>query len=194
VLWRAQVLALNHDVDPGDRDTALRAWAAEEFGGEQRVSWFELSSAASASLTVHAFLTLAAEPACTDVEIRRTCAAYFPWISGAATMLDSYVDQTEDMISGDHRYVAHYDSATLVRQRVGDLVTRSALEARRLRNGHRHAVIAACMVAMYLSKDSARTPDMREGTASIARAGGSLTRLLLPILRFWRIALAQRGA
>jgi tetraprenyl-beta-curcumene synthase len=191
---RAQVLALNHDVDPCDRDTALRAWAADEFGGEQRVSWFELSSAASASLTVHAFLTLAAQPACTDIEIRRTCAAYFPWISAAATMLDSYVDQTEDAASGDHRYVAHYESSTLARQRVGELVTRSALEARRLRNGHRHAVIAACMVAMYLSKDSARTPDMRASTASIARAGGSLTRLLLPILRLWRIALAQRGA
>jgi tetraprenyl-beta-curcumene synthase len=191
---RARVLALNHDVDPRNRDDALREWAADEFAGEQRVSWFELSSAASASLTVHAFLTLAAEPACTDLEIRRTCAAYFPWISGAATMLDSYVDQTEDMISGDHRYVGHYESATLARQRVGELVTRSALEARRLRNGHRHAVIAACMVAMYLSKDSARTPDMRAGSTSIAYAGGSLTRLLLPVLRLWRIWFAQRGA
>ena len=75
-----------------------------------------------------------------------------------------------------------------------ELVTRSAVEARRLRNGHRHAVIAACMVAMYLSKDSARTPEMRADTASIVRAGGSLTRVLLPILRMWRIAFDQRGA
>jgi hypothetical protein len=111
-----------------------------------------------------------------------------------ATVLDSYVDQTEDEVTGDHRYVAHYGSTTLARQRVGELVTRSALEARRLRNGHRHAVIAACMVAMYLSKDSARTPGMRAGSASIARAGGSLTRLLLPILRLWRIWFAQRSA
>lgn len=191
---RAQVLALNHDPDPGGRDAALRAWAGREFSDEQRLSWFELSGAASASLTVHAFLALAAERTCSEVDVTRTCAAYFPWVSVATTMLDSYVDQAEDAVNGDHRYIAHYASDALARQRVGELVTRSALEARRLRNGHRHAVITACMVAMYLSKDSARTPDMREGTASIARAGGSLTRLLLPILRFWRIALAQRGA
>lgn len=191
---RAQVLALNHDTDPDGRDAALSAWAAREFSGEQELSWFELSGAASASLTVHAFLALAAEPACSDGDIARTCAAYFPWLSAATTMLDSYVDQAEDELNGDHRYIAHYPSRALAEERVCELVTRSALEARRLRNGHRHAVIASCMVAMYLSKDSARAPEMRASTAGLVRAGGSLTRLLLPILRLWRIAFAQRGA
>jgi tetraprenyl-beta-curcumene synthase len=191
---RAQVLALNHDMDARDRDAALEEWAVGEFPDAQPVSWFELSSAASASLTVHAFLALAAQPLCTEAEVRRTCDAYFPWISGAATMLDSYVDQAEDELNGDHRYVAHYASGTLAGQRMRQLVTRSTSEARRLRNGHRHAVIASCMIAMYLSKDSARTPDMRADTARIVRAGGSLTRLLLPVLRVWRIVFAQRSA
>jgi hypothetical protein len=31
-------------------------------------------------------------------------------------------------------------------------------------------------------------------TASIARAAGSLTRLLLPILRLWRVAYGQQSA
>jgi tetraprenyl-beta-curcumene synthase len=191
---RAQVLALNHDTNPEGRDSALRAWAASEFSGERRCSWFELSGAASASLTVHAFLALAAQPNCTEADVSRTCSAYFPWLSAATTMLDSYVDQAEDELNGDHRYIAHYPSETLAGERVRELVSRSAMEARRLSNGHRHAVIAASMVAMYLSKDSARTPDMRDDTASIARAGGSLTRVLLPILRAWRIAFAQQGA
>jgi tetraprenyl-beta-curcumene synthase len=191
---RAQVLALNHDTNPVDRDAALQEWAAREFSPAHPLSWFELSSAASASLTVLAFLALASQPACTDADVQRTYAAYCPWISGAATMLDSFVDEAEDEASGDHRYVAHYATRAAAKDRVGDLVARSAAEARRLRNGHRHGVIAACMIAMYLSKDSARTPDMRDGTASIVRAGGSLTRLLLPILRAWRIAFAQQGA
>ncbi len=191
---RAQVLALNHDIDPRGRDGALQEWAGREFEGERRVSWFELSSAASASLTVHAALALASQPACSEVELRRTCAAYFPWISAAATMLDSYVDQVEDAQNGDHRYVEHYVTSVAAAERLRDLVERSAAEARRLRDGRRHAVIAACMIAMYLSKDSARTPEMRAGTAALVRAGGSLTRLLLPVLRLWRIAFAQQGA
>ncbi|HEX8714041.1 MAG TPA: DUF2600 family protein [Solirubrobacteraceae bacterium] len=191
---RAQVLALNHDTDPGARDEALKRWAGLEFAGERRVSWFELSSAASASLTIHAALALASAPGCSELELRRTCAAYFPWISGAATMLDSYVDQAEDERNGDHRYVAHYLGGAAAEERLADLVARSVAEARRLRDGHRHAVIAASMIAMYLSKDSARAPGMRDGTAGLVRAGGSLTRLLLPILRMWRIAFAQQGA
>jgi tetraprenyl-beta-curcumene synthase len=191
---RAQVLALNHDTSPADRDDALRRWAATEFSPTHPLSWFELSSAASASLTVLAFLALASQRTCSESDVQRTCAAYCPWISGAATMLDSFVDQAEDEVNGDHRYVAHYASEAVAKERVDRLVMRSAAEARRLRNGHRHAVIAACMIAMYLSKDSARTPHMRRSTASIVRAGGSLTRVLLPVLRLWRIAFAQQAA
>jgi hypothetical protein len=47
---------------------------------------------------------------------------------------------------------------------------------------------------MYLSKDSARTEALRASTASFIAAGGALTGVLLPILRLWRIAYAQRSA
>lgn len=68
---------------------------------------------------------------------------------------------------------------------------RSAGEILRLPHGERHAVLLGCMIALYLSKDSARTPAMREATRRIARAGGTLPRLLLPVLRAWRLANAQ---
>jgi tetraprenyl-beta-curcumene synthase len=47
---------------------------------------------------------------------------------------------------------------------------------------------------MYLSKDSARTPQMRASTRSLAAAGGSLAKLLLPVLRLWRAVYRQRDA
>jgi tetraprenyl-beta-curcumene synthase len=191
---RAQVLALNHDLDPTCRDASLRRWAEREFDGRHDASWFELSGAASASLTAHVLLALAAEPACAEHEIDHACAAYFPWLSLATTMLDSYVDQVEDEANGDHSYIAHYASPAIAAQRVHEIVERAARESRGLRNGHRHAVIAACMIAMYLSRDSARTPAMRATTDELVDAGGSLTRVLLPILRLWRIAYAQRSA
>ena len=189
---RAQVLGINHELDPACRDAALKEWAAEEFPAGHVAAWFELTGAASASLTLHALFALAAEPACGDAEIERVKSAYFPWISAATTMLDSYVDQAQDAASGDHSYVAHYPSHEAP-QRIRELVERSLRESLALENGERHALIAACMVAMYLSKDSARTQAMNETTRDLASAGGSLTRLLLPILRLWRIAYAQRS-
>jgi tetraprenyl-beta-curcumene synthase len=189
---RAQVLAINHDLDSARRDADLQRWAADELPGASDSTWFELTGAASASLTVHALLALGAEPACSEVSLARACAAYFPWISTATTMLDSYVDQAEDLANGDHSYVSHYLTPQLATARICALVERCVLEARALERGERHTVIAACMIAMYLSKDSAHTAATSETTRSLVRAGGSLTRLLLPVLRLWRIAYAQR--
>jgi tetraprenyl-beta-curcumene synthase len=189
---RAQVLALNHD--PRRRDDKLRAWAEQEFPDWKHNSWFELSGAATASLTVHALLALAAESSCAASDIDHVQAAYFPWLSLATTMLDSYVDWPEDTAKGDHSYIDHYPNLDFALRRIDELIRRSTHEALAMRNGHRHAVIVACMIAMYMSRDSARTVERRTTTLRFVRAGGSLTRLLLPILRIWRIANALHSA
>lgn len=171
----------------------MREWAGKEGDLELDLSWFELSGEASASLTVHALLALGAKPACPDAEISQIRKAYFPWISATTTMLDSYVDESEDIASGNHSYIAHYHTPQVAVQRVRELIQRSLAEASALPDGDRHALIVACMIALYLSKDSARSGEMRARTASLVRAGGSLTRFLLPILRLWRIAYDQRS-
>lgn len=192
--WRAQVLALNHLVEPARRDAALRRWAVREFPGEQRLTWYELGAAASASLVVHALLALAAATDIDDVDIAATYAVYWPWTSLATAMLDSYVDQDEDAASGNHSYIAHYPSPDCALARLRECIAWAARAARAPSRGHRDAVIVAAMTAMYLSKDSARTPAMRASTRRLAGAGGSLTLLLLPILRMWRTLYAQRSA
>jgi tetraprenyl-beta-curcumene synthase len=192
--WRAQVLALNHIPDPSVRDAALRRWAAREFPDARELAWFELSAASSASLVVHSLLALATEAEVTDAQIEETYAVYWPWTSLATAMLDSYVDQVEDLESGNHSYIAHYPDAELAIERVGAAIARAAKAAFRLPDGHRHVVIVSAMVAMYLSKDSARAPDMWPATRRLLHAGGSLARLLLPVLRAWRIVYSQRSS
>ena len=191
---RAQVLAINHHPDPIRRDDALRRWVAEQYPAERKLRWWELSGAASAPLTIHALLALAAQPGCTDNDLDRTYAAYFPWLSAATTMLDSYVDQGEDAENGDHSYVAHYPDADSALSGIQELLRRSLAEARSLPNGHKHAVIAATMIAMYLSKQTSHTAKLSAGADSFIQAGGSLTRFMLPVLRAWRAAYGQRTA
>ena len=190
---RASIQALNHDPHPASRDAALHEWAVREFPDGHEATWFELTGAAGAGLAIYALFALAAEHECTPDAIAATHGAYFPWASAVATMLDSYVDQGEDAANGDHVYVSHYATPQIARRRIGQLVQHSVEAAGSLPGSERHILIVACMVAMYLSKDSARTPEMHPRTAHFARAGGSLTQLLLPILRLWRIAYAQRS-
>jgi tetraprenyl-beta-curcumene synthase len=191
--WRAQVLAVNHDLDPEQRDADLRAWVGQEFPAESAVTWYEISGAASAPLTIHALLALAVEARHSAAEITRVHAAYLPWISAATTMLDSYVDQIEDAVNDDHSYVAHYPSHEIAVQRISRLVNRSVSHAGALRDPERHILIVACMVAMYLSKDSARSPSLQRGAERMVAAGGALTGFLLPVLRLWRTIYTQRS-
>jgi hypothetical protein len=109
-------------------------------------------------------------------------------------MLDSYVDQAEDAANGDHSYVAHYATSELAVERLRLFIRRCLVEVHSLRNGDKHILIVASMFAMYLSKDSALTPEMRETTRRIVAAGGSLTRVLHPILRLWRTVYGLRSA
>jgi tetraprenyl-beta-curcumene synthase len=190
---RAHVLPINHNRDPRSRDAALEKWAAREFPNGHEAHWFELTGAASAGLTIFALLALACEPRCNETDITRLRSVYFPWISAVATMLDSYVDQVEDTASDDHIYISHYQTPEIATQHICLLIRRSMRRSRTLRDGHKHILIVSCMVAMYLSKDSARSPAMRDTTRLIADAGGSLTSILLPILRLWRILYAQRS-
>jgi tetraprenyl-beta-curcumene synthase len=183
---RAQVLAINHVLNPEERDAALQAWARREFPNGHEASWYELSGAASAGLATFALLALACEPVCSDDEIARAHAAYFPWVSAVACMLDSYADRVEDAATGDHSYIAHYPTSQHGIAGAASLVRRALGSLRTLNNCEMHVLILCSMVALYLSKDSVRTGSARGSTRRIAIAGGSLTRVLIPILRLWR--------
>ncbi len=181
---RAAVLGLNHAPDPRTRDHLLRRWAARERPGAE-LAWFEWSAAASASLAVLALLAAAAEPADSRV-VSAIEAAYDPWPLLSATMLDSYSDLAADAASGGHSYLLHYSSQEAAFTRLHECVATSMRLTRALPRGGRHAVIVACMVALFLSSDGANAPELRETTRSLARSGGSLVRLLVPVLRIWR--------
>jgi tetraprenyl-beta-curcumene synthase len=186
------VQSLNHVRDPECRDAALRAWAASQSTGIYGLAWFELAGAASAVMP-YPLLILAAEPACDEHDIATTSAAYFPWASLSVSMLDSYTDRHTDTLTGDHSYMSHYDDGDAALRRLSAIIKQTVREARSLRNGHQHTVIIACMVAMHLSQRSARAPDAQASTRALARAGGPLTQLLVPLVRLWTVARHRRS-
>jgi tetraprenyl-beta-curcumene synthase len=192
---RGGVLVLNHQPDASIRREGLRAWAAEHLLDlEDGLVWYERTAAVSGWITTHVLLAVAESPTVTAAEAEATYDAYFPWLALTLTLVDSYVDQADDVAAGNHNYLAHFPSADAAVERLRESVSRAAHDVLTLPHGERHAVLLGCMIALYLSKDSARTPELRETTARVAAAGGALTRLLLPILRVWRICNAQRSA
>ncbi len=49
-------------------------------------------------------------------------------------------------------------------------------------------MIVSAMIALFLSRDSARARPLADATRALTVAGGSLTRGLVPVLRAWRTA------
>jgi tetraprenyl-beta-curcumene synthase len=191
---RTLVCAINHDPDPPSREAGLKAWATREFPGGHEATWFELTGAASTDLTIYALLALATEPTSPPEQALRTLIAYFPWISVLTAMLDSYVDQGEDLATGNHSYISHYRTTELAIHRICMLIRRCLQEAGALEYGEKHTVIAASMLAYYLCRDSALIPPMLHRTRRIIASGGPLARILYPIFRLWRIAYGLKSA
>jgi tetraprenyl-beta-curcumene synthase len=189
-----QVLGINHEPAPQLRDAALKRWAEAEVPDVTGLHWFELAAGASAWLTVLALLALSTEPDCKDYDIAGVHEAYLRWIAPCGTMLDSYVDMAEDAAHADHSYIAHYQSLEIATRRTCHLLREATQAACDLPNGAKHTVITASMVALYLSKNSARTPATHTTARTLLDAGGPLARLLLPVLRAWRTAYGQRAA
>ena len=189
-----EVLALNHEPNPALRDRLLSTWAEKQFGEALDLTWFEWCGGASAWLTVFALLALASEDDCRAVDAKAVYDAYLPWVSLAGTMLDSYVDLQEDSAEGAHSYIAHYSGQQTATERIVVILQRSLRELVKVPNSNRHALIVSCMVAMYLSKDSARTPISQADNKRIARTSGALGHLLVRVLRAWRILYKQQSA
>ncbi|HEY5287851.1 MAG TPA: DUF2600 family protein [Solirubrobacteraceae bacterium] len=182
----ADVLPLNHEPDPTRRECLLRRWTAHYFGEDAGYRWFELSGAATSSLTLHMLLTQAAELPVDRPDLRRSHLTYFPDIALLSTMLDSYIDATSDIALNQHSYISHYAGTDNATRRLSELIAGTLADARSLHRGNRHAVIVAAMVALYLSDDNANMAHQHQYTVRLAKAGGALTRFLLPILRLWR--------
>lgn len=188
-----KVLALNHEPDPLARDKALSEWAEAQFD-ECDLTWFEWCGGCSAWLTILALLALAADTERTTFEARAVYEVYLPWVSLVGTMLDSYVDLAEDATENAHSYIAHYSDLQLATDRVIEVVSRALQGIADLPNASRHAVIVHCMVAMYLSKDSARTSEMRASSNRITRVNGNVGHVFVRVLRLWRVLYQQQSA
>jgi tetraprenyl-beta-curcumene synthase len=190
----AQILSINHIPDPACRDRRLRAWAAQHRDLAPDLEWFELTAAVSGSLAIHALLAQAADETATRAQIEETFHAYMPWVALATAMFDSYADQIEDAALDGHSYIAHYAAPAVADSRLQQIASQTMHATLTLSRGTRHTILVACMIAMYLSRDDVRSPGLAGRTRALARAGGPLTRSLLPVLGIWRAAVSHRAS
>ncbi|HEY2141901.1 MAG TPA: DUF2600 family protein [Solirubrobacteraceae bacterium] len=130
---------------------ALERWARRETPADCGLSWWETAAAGGSSLGLHALVALAAEAALEPGEAAAVEDAYFPWIGGLHSLLDSVVDEVEDADTGQLSLLGCYASRADARTRMGSVAARAIRAARALPHGRRHTVVLAGMVGFYAS-------------------------------------------
>jgi tetraprenyl-beta-curcumene synthase len=191
VALAAEGQSLNHAGLYATHD-ALARWARAQTPVGVGLAWWEVASAAVSTLTIHALLAAAADPALTPTQAARLSEAYFPWITGFGTLLDSVVDRLEDEHTGNHSQIGYYRSEVEAAERLGLLAERSLALAAGLDRGDRHQLIVAAMACYYLAAPAAESSEARVVALRVLDALGPLAP---PALRVFRLRqLAGRGA
>jgi tetraprenyl-beta-curcumene synthase len=187
---RSHAFEIEHDRDVVRRARTLQVHVAQHFRDVAGTAWWELAGGASSLLTAMVVLALAADEATTPADLGRAADAY---VGVASALLDSYVDRPADLASGAHNWFDYYPSDEHAAGRAAELLAQAVGEVRQLRHAERHLVIVTSMAALALSSDSARSAGRHASTAAMATGGGSMTRLLVPVLRGWRVAYGRTG-
>jgi hypothetical protein len=189
---RAVSFEIEHDLRADRRLSDMQAYAARHFPRVSELTSWELVGGASSLMTAMAVLVLAADGA--PVEHLAAAADAYVWVGSVGALLDSYGDQLADARTGAHNWHAYYPEWSVAIERTSVLLQQTLRKVGALPHGERHIVLVACMAALWLSSDEARSKALRPTTDRILEGAGATTRLLVPILRLWRIAYGRTAS
>lgn len=138
-------------INKNKRELALRTWADKHLHLYESLSPWEFSSAAGSTLCMFLLCTLAEDKNLNKKEIKEVMEAYFPWICGLHILLDYFIDEKEDISTGDLNFVSYYNSIEKKEKRLIYFLKQSLYKASCLKNPLFHITIIEGLLAMYLS-------------------------------------------
>jgi tetraprenyl-beta-curcumene synthase len=182
---------LAHDGEDGLQDAwrEFSDWADAQTPQGSGLLWWETAAGAASSLLVFALIAAAAEPSLGDAEIAAIEQAYFPWIGALHLLLDSLIDQKDDVQAGRYSLVDHYASPRELAGRLQVISAAAMRASEALPNGSQHGLILAAMVSFYLSQPQASAPD---GAPARAKILATLGERAAPAMCLFRLR-GRRG-
>jgi tetraprenyl-beta-curcumene synthase len=174
--------SLNHGA-AADTRGALAGWATALTPADSGLRWWETAAGAASSLSVFALIAAAAQPFIGVGEAAATESAYFPWIGALHVLLDSLVDRSEDITTGQHCLIDHYASAEAAANRLGTIAAHATQATEILPHGMEHATILAAMTSFYLCSPAASTPRAAPAAQRVLQRMGTLATPTMAVLR-----------
>jgi tetraprenyl-beta-curcumene synthase len=170
-------------------DRRLTRWALRQ-ALDPSYHWWELGAGGISSLSVHALLAAAADPATTRSTTEGVDAAYYPSVCALSTLLDSLIDLDNDAAAGNFSYYTYYADTSVAIDRLVAITAGADAELRSLPHGRVHRAIMAGVAAFYLS--AADTPHAQLIRQPVLQALGISVKPLVGSLGLRRRAQAAR--
>jgi tetraprenyl-beta-curcumene synthase len=169
-------------------DRRLTRWALRQ-ALDPSYHWWELGAGGISSLSVHALLAAAADPATTRSTTEGVDAAYYPSVCALSTLLDSLIDLDNDAAAGNFSYYTYYADTSVAIDRLVAITAGADAELRSLPHGSVHRAIMAGVAAFYLSADTPHAQLIRQ---PVLQALGISVKPLVGSLGLRRRAQAAR--
>lgn len=148
--------------------------------------WWEIAASAGSSLVIFSLIAAAANPMTKVSDALAIERAYYPWIGSVNSLLDSVVDQKEDVAPGQHRLLDYYDSPAETIERLTVIVSEASRRAIQLETRNIHSLILAAMVSFYLSAPEMHTAELGAMSEALRATMGPFdmpTRLVMQARR-----------
>ena len=170
----------------------LEEWAEREAQGTG-LQWRELAAgAASSVLAVHALIAAATDARATHEEAVALETAYLS-ICVLITVLDSLVDDDEDMRAGEPGFIRLYDDRDRLAETLASVAARAVRQASALRHGAHHVMTLAGVVAYYTSAPGASSELARPVAERLQAELAPLIYPTLAVMRAWRLTKRARA-
>jgi tetraprenyl-beta-curcumene synthase len=144
---------------------------------------WEAAVGSGSTLAVLALIASAADPRLDSSTAEEIDQAYFPWIGSLHSLLDSLVDQDEDIAADGRALVGYYTSPDDAAVRMGRIADESLCRAAALPEGRRHALILAAMTSFYICElQDSPSPHAQLVAPSVLGAIGGLATPSMAVL------------
>lgn len=169
----------------------LARWSAARAPAGSDLRWWEVAASAGSSLGAFALMMIAAHQNAETVEAQAVAQTYFPWVGSLHSLLDSLVDEGEDLATGQPNLLSHYEDRDQAADRIAAIASEAARRTAELPRASWHVVVLGGMVGSYLSEPQAATDQAQRVARRVLEAVGGAARPALAVFRLRRLAFAS---
>ncbi|QZY55034.1 tetraprenyl-beta-curcumene synthase family protein [Crassaminicella profunda] len=160
------------------REQAMDDWANNYLHLYKNLSTWEFSAAAGSTLGMFLLCALSTDKNSDEKTVKNVMDAYFPYICGLHILLDYFIDEREDLATGDLNFVSYYKDDITKEKRLLYFLQQSLNKALSLQNPLFHITVIEGLLSMYLSDPKTNFEAERNISKKILRNTSFNTNIL----------------